>query len=100
MSYRLARRAATDLRGVWSYVASDSRQGADSLIDSILPSCDFLGDNPHCGEASDFGPEGLRCHAVPNTAYLIYFLPTADGVEIARIAHGTRDNLASLFRRR
>jgi plasmid stabilization system protein ParE len=95
-TYRLTKRADQNLRSIWRKVASDSPAGADRLLELIHQSIRFLAANPISGEKWSDGPAKMRCHPVPGTDYLIFFVPTSFGVRIAHVIHGGRDLSAIL----
>ncbi|MCR9115982.1 MAG: type II toxin-antitoxin system RelE/ParE family toxin [bacterium] len=52
--------------------------------------CEALAENPKLGEKRpNFGPVGCRCVSVGN--YVIFFSAISNGIEVARIIHGSRD---------
>ncbi len=81
--------AETDLDEIWWHIAQDNPINADRFLDRILDSCHTLADFPHMGAKRDELMPGLRSHPVGN--YLIYYFPLADGIEIVRVLHGSRD---------
>ena len=42
-------RANKDFLSIWAYIAEDSQNAADRLLDTIKEKCDLLGDNPDLG---------------------------------------------------
>jgi toxin ParE1/3/4 len=81
--------AETDLDEIWWHIAQDNPINADRFLDRIQDSCQTLADYPHMGVKRDELKPGLRSHPVDN--YLIYYFPLADGIEILRVLHGSRD---------
>jgi toxin ParE1/3/4 len=86
--------AVVDLDEIWLYIAADSVKAADGVIDGMNEECHLIADNPGMGrEREDLAP-GLRSYPYGN--YLIVYRESDDGVEIARVVHGSR-NLKRLF---
>jgi len=83
-----------DLLDVWIYVAGDSEQAADRLIDEFARVFDQLAENPALGRLRDDLGSPLR--SFPVKTYLVFYRPVHDGIEIARVLSGYRD-LAELI---
>jgi len=89
MTYRLARRARADVLDIWRYIASDSEDAADRLIDLLTRRFRVLGENPYAGRLrEDLGP-GHRSFAVGE--YVILYRVADPGVQILHVLHGRRD---------
>jgi len=86
--------ANSDLLEVWIYVAEDSEEAADGLIDEFARLFDQLADNPGLGRLRD--DLGSRLRSFPVKTYLVFYRPLDDGVEVARVLSGYRD-LAALL---
>jgi toxin ParE1/3/4 len=81
--------ARADLDDIWSYIAQDSPEAADALLDAILDSMELLRDMPLIGrERPEFGP-GRRSLAVEG--YVLFYRPLQDRVRINRVLHGKRN---------
>ena len=93
MPYRLSVLAERDLDEIWTYVAEDaSPTTADRLIDDIIDRFDLLAEQPGMGRARpEFGP-AVRSFAAEN--YVVYYRHDGD-IQIARILHGRRDQMAA-----
>ena len=93
MSYRLSALAGRDLEEIWSYVAEDaSPTTADRLIDAIFERFELLVEQPRMGRnRPEFGA-GVRSFAVEN--HIIYYRYD-EGLLIARVLHGRRDQAAA-----
>jgi len=87
---RFTRRAQAeeDLIDIWSYIAEDSPQAADRLLDKIDEACARLADHPRLGPARPDLAEALRHFVVGR--YLILYREIAGRVEIVRVLHGAR----------
>jgi toxin ParE1/3/4 len=91
---RLSRPAKTDLIEIWTYVAQDSFEAADQLVDRIQGRCDLLARMPEMGRLRPDLAEGIRSLSVGR--YLILCRQSRRGIEVARIRSGETD-LARLF---
>ena len=93
MSYRLSVLAEQDLEEVWSYVAEDASPAtADRLIDAIFDRFELLVEQPRMGRnRPEFG-DGVRSFVVES--YVIYYRYD-EGLLIARVLHGRRDQAAA-----
>ena len=82
--------AEDDLVGITEYIARDKPAAARCWLERIRQTCDMLSVQPEAGELrSGFGVPRCRSFSVGN--YVIFFRSTDDGIEIARIIHGSRD---------
>jgi toxin ParE1/3/4 len=81
--------AESDLDEIWWYIAQDHPNNADQFLDRIQDRFMALADFPHLGTSRDELKSGLRSQPVGN--YLIFYFPLADGIEIVRILHGSRE---------
>lgn len=86
--------ADADLLDIWLYIAQDSPNNADHFLDRIREKLWGLAESPQIGAKRDVIRAGLRSQ--PIGAYLIFYFPLEDGIEIARVLHGARD-IESLF---
>ena len=94
--YRLTSQAITDVDEIWLYIARDNLTAADRLIDRFTEVYEHLSAHPGMGQAQDKYREGLRSFSVGN--YLIFYRSIADGIEVYRMLHGSR-NLEDLLSR-
>lgn len=81
--------AESDLDEIWWYIAQDSPDNADRFLDRLQERFLALADFPKMGISRDDIQAGLRSQPVGN--YLIFYFPLADGIEIVRVLHGSRD---------
>jgi len=88
-SYRLDGDAQSDLDAIYGYVARESPQAADGVLDTIEARLRMLAENPLMGEARPELAPRLRSFHVGN--YVIFFRPAQNGIEVARVLHGARD---------
>ena len=91
MMPRLLKRpeAENDLDEIWWSIAQDSPENADRFLDRLQERLLALADFPKMGRSRDDLQAGLRSQPVGN--YLIFYFPLADGIEIVRVLHGSRD---------
>lgn len=96
-SCRIASPATRDLDRIWDYHYSVAgEEVANQQIDRLYECFLILAEHPYMGVARyEFAPE-IRSHPVPDSRYIIFYFPKEDGVDIARIVHGSRD-LTRLF---
>ena len=87
--YRIARRARTDLDDIWLSIAEDSPVAADRVLSRLYDAFVNLSLSPRMGVP--------RLHLAPNLRmfpvyeYLIFYRPSPDGIEVARVLSGYRD---------
>ena len=80
--------ARADLREIWLYVAQDSIEAADRLLDRLDRTIRMLARNPAIGQREDDLREGLRRFVVGN--YLVFYEPVPGGIRVVRVLHGAR----------
>ena len=78
-----------DLAEIWSYIAEDSPNRADTFIDSIDRKFHELARSPHIGRSRNELLPGL-C-SFPVGRYIIFYLVVTDGIEVVRVLHASRD---------
>jgi len=91
-----AQTAKTDAREIWVYIAQDNPDAADRLLNRFDNLFRKLASQPFLGKSIEELVPNLRF--VPIGSYLIFYRPTKDGIEIARILHSARDITAEFFR--
>ena len=88
--YRISDRAQADLDEIWLYIAHDSVDAADRVLDRIREAIVGLAQMPHMGHLrEDLVEEPLRFW--PAYSYLIVYRPDTDPIEIVRVVSGHRD---------
>lgn len=85
----VTRDAKRDIDEIWLFVARDSVDAANRLIDEIVHRFFLIGSSPEMGRTRDDLKPGLRRHAVNN--YVIYYRETRPNISIVRVVHGARD---------
>ena len=82
--------AEDDLVDIAAYIARDKPEAARRWVQTIRDKCDILATRPLMGEETPrFGVPGCRCFTIGN--YVVFFRAIEDGIEVARIVHGSRD---------
>lgn len=82
--------AQADLLDIAEFIARDNPIAAREWVDAVRQRCHLLSQHPLMGESRPgFGVAG--CRSISVGLYVIFFRPSASGVEIARILHGSRD---------
>ena len=85
-----AQDADDDLVGIAELIARDKPEAARRWVQKIREACSTLATQPEMGELrKGFGVPGCRSFSVGN--YVIFFKAVDDGIEVARIVHGSRD---------
>ena len=91
-TFHISRLAQTDVDQIWRYHAANASVEASVRQIAILnESFQLLSEQPYMGVARPEHAPDMRSHAVPRTQYIIFYFPTAYGVEIARIVDGRSD---------
>jgi toxin ParE1/3/4 len=74
------------------FLRAQSPQGARKVRRAILKTLSVLADFPYIGRARPaFGVDLRSYPAAHYRQYLIFYRPTADGIEVMRILHGARN---------
>ena len=82
--------ADDDLIGIVEYISHDKPNAARDWLRTIRETCETIAGQPEIGEVRPgFGIPGCRSLNVGN--YVIFFRPIADGIEVSRVIHGSRD---------
>lgn len=82
--------AENDLLETWLYVAEDSVDSADRLLDQIETEIGRLLMQPEMGRRREELAAGLRSWAT-STPYILFYFAESDGITIARVLHHARD---------
>ncbi|MBX3413464.1 MAG: type II toxin-antitoxin system RelE/ParE family toxin [Pirellulales bacterium] len=96
--FRISPQARSDLQAVHAYIASESRAAADRLIDRLFDHFQRLAEFPELGSLRNDLHPGLRIWQ--EGRYVILYLPTPTGVDIAHVVHGARDIESLLAQRK
>jgi len=81
--------AESDLAKIWLYIARDNVAAADQFIDNLRLHCRRLAAAPQRGRPRPEFAVDLRSYRVGN--YFLFYFPTSNGIEVARVLHGARD---------
>ena len=87
--YRVSDAARSDLDEIWFYIALDNVDAADRFLRAIVSRFPRLASRPEMGRQRE--ELAIRLRSFPVGNYLIFYRPTENGVEIARVLHGARD---------
>lgn len=82
--------AENDLLEAWLYVAEDSVDSADRLLDQIETEIGRLLMQPEMGRRREELAAGLRSWPT-STPYILFYFAESDGITIARVHHHARD---------
>jgi plasmid stabilization system protein ParE len=82
--------AENDLLEAWLFVAEDSPQAADRLLDAIDREARLLLSQPGMGRERPELAGGLRSWPT-STPYVLFYVADAEGVDIVRVLHHARD---------
>jgi len=82
--------AEFDLLNVVDFIAQKNPRAAEDWLSVVRERCQLLADHPLTGESRPFFAVP-GCRSVSVGVYVIFFRPTENGVEIARVVHGSRD---------
>src|SRR5436309_6116263 len=97
MRYHLTGPAGRDLREIRTYIARDDPEAARRMVATIRGKCRLLSQHPALGRPREDLQPGIR--SFPVGAYLIFYQPAADGIQVVRVLHGARD-IPALFESR
>jgi len=87
--------AARDLDEIWDYLASDSIQTADRVLDTLEKLLNGLAKNPGKGHwRDDLADRRHRFFLV--YSYLIVYRPETKPMQVIRVLHASRDIQALL----
>lgn len=91
-TFHISRPAQRDVDSIWHYHATNaSVEVSVRQIATLHESFQLLSEQPYMGVARPRHSPDMRSHAVPRTQYIIFYFPTAYGVEIARVIDGRSD---------
>ena len=94
--YRYSSDANSDIEEIALYIFDLNPVAAHRFLDSLEATCELLSAHPLIGRSRSELADGLRSFPVGN--YLIFYAPTADGIDVARVIYGGRD-LPGIFGR-
>ena len=85
----LSPEAEQDLLNIWLYIAEDSSTNADRFLDRLEHKALRLAEFTEIGVDRPELTPGLK--SFPVDQYVLYYRPCADGIELIRVLHGSRD---------
>ena len=85
-----ARSAQTDLLETWSFIAEESIEAADHVLDTIEREVQTLARQPMMGRERPELGTGIRCWPT-SSSYNLYYLSEPSGVIVIRVLHHARD---------
>lgn len=86
---QLSLQAARDLEDIEDYISRDNPDAAARLLRTIHEKCGLLSHHSAMGfERTELRPN-LRSFPVGN--YIVFYLPSDEGIEVVRVLHGARD---------
>ncbi|MDD5141277.1 MAG: type II toxin-antitoxin system RelE/ParE family toxin [Verrucomicrobiales bacterium] len=95
-SYRYSSDANSDIEEIALYLFDLNPTAAHRFLDSLEETCELLAAQPLIGRSRPELADDLRSFPVGN--YLIFYAPTANGIDVARVIYGGRD-LPGIFGR-
>jgi toxin ParE1/3/4 len=81
--------ARSDLLEILEYIGLDKPGAAVSQVEKLEAACSMLARNPYSGTSRDDLLPNLRAFSLGN--YVVFFRACADGIEVVRVVHGSRD---------
>jgi toxin ParE1/3/4 len=81
--------AAEDILEIWDYIAEDSADAADRWLDRLDAQLQLMATQPLMGRARPELDADLR--SLPIGRYVVFYAPTADGIDVVRVLHSARD---------
>ena len=88
-SYRNSSNANADIAGIVLDIFDLNPVAAHRFLDSLEETCELLAEHPLIGRPRPELGDNLRSFPFGN--YLIFYVPGADGIDIARVIYGGRD---------
>jgi toxin ParE1/3/4 len=92
----LARSARIDLLEIWSFIAEESFDSADHVMELIEKESQTLALQPLMGRERPELSAGIR-YWPTSSSYNLYYLPSEDGITVIRVLHQARDVQSSEF---
>jgi toxin ParE1/3/4 len=86
---RKSPQAELDLTSIWDFIADDSVQAADALLDRIEEVFNVLAQTPLAGRSRN--DLALKLRSFPVGSYVIFYIPVSDGIEVVRVISGRQD---------
>jgi len=82
--------AQSDLLEAWLFIAEDNPEAADRVLSTIEKEAKTLLVQPLMGRARPELTQGVRSWPT-STRYILYYVPTPEGITVLRVLHHARD---------
>jgi plasmid stabilization system protein ParE len=82
--------AKADLLEAWVFIAEESIDAADGVIEAIHREAQTLSLQPLMGRVRSELTQGVRSWPT-STRYILFYVPAEDGVTVLRVLHHARD---------
>ena len=86
--------AEEDLFDIAFYIAQNNPEAAVRFLERIEQICAVIAASPEIGRLRKELAPNLR--SFPVGRYVVFYVPTKSGIEVARVLHGARD-IPSIF---
>jgi plasmid stabilization system protein ParE len=83
--------AVADIDAIWNFIAIDSFDAADRVVDELADCFQLLAENPGVGELQPSLADGTY-RRFTHRSYVIYFRPIVDGIVVVRVLHSASDH--------
>lgn len=89
-SVLFAETAQADVLELWLFIAEESTNAADGVVDDIHKEAQTLSLQPLMGRARPELAQGVRSWPT-STRYILFYVPSHDGITVLRVLHHARD---------
>lgn len=91
MRFDISEEADEDMYDIWHFIAivNSNPNNADKFIDEFDEVFSMIARNPFIGVLRDELVKGIR--QVVFRGYLIFYIPSKNGIEIIRVLNGAKD---------
>jgi toxin ParE1/3/4 len=87
--HRYSSDANSDIEGIVLYIFNLNPVAAHRFLDALEVTCEMLAEHPFVGRLRPEFGQGVRSFPVGN--YLIFYTPSRDGIDVARVIYGGHD---------
>jgi toxin ParE1/3/4 len=94
--YRFSADANRDVAGIVDFLFELNPVAARNFLNALESTCELLAAHSGIGRLRPELGEGVRSMPIGN--YLVFYIPSAEGIDVARVIYGGRD-LPAVFRR-
>ncbi len=88
-SYRYSAAANADIEGIARYIFDLNPVAAHHFLNTLEETCELLAAHPLIGRSRAELGEGIRSFPIGN--YLVFYIPSPHGIDVARVIYGGRD---------